>query len=116
MLGGTSFVGRALVGTALEAGHEVTTLNRGRTGPDVSGVETRRADRRDADAVRRALGDDSWDAVVDTWSAEPRPVSTTAELLVVMRRQPDIELPEGRIAERIIGEDFRVVLEPDDAT
>lgn len=81
VLGGTSFVGRALVGAALEAGHEVTTLNRGRTGDDVAGAETLRGDRRDADAVRRALGDDTWDAALDTWSAEPRPVATTADLL-----------------------------------
>ena len=73
VLGGTSFVGRAAVTAALAAGHRVTTLNRGSTGPDVPGVDVRRADRRDPDAVRRALGDDRWDAVIDTWSAEPLP-------------------------------------------
>ena len=81
VLGGTSFVGRAAVTAALAAGHRVTTLNRGSTGPDVPGVDVRRADRRDPDAVRRALGDDRWDAVIDTWSAEPLPVATTVDLL-----------------------------------
>ena len=81
VLGGTSFVGRAAVREGVAAGHDVTTLNRGTTGPDEPGVDVRRADRRDPAAVRAALGAESWDAVVDTWSAEPRPVATAAELL-----------------------------------
>ena len=35
VIGGTSFVGRTIVGDALGRGHEVTTFNRGLTGQDV---------------------------------------------------------------------------------
>ena len=54
------------------AAHEVTTLNRGLSGTPVAGAEARHADRTDADALAAALGDDTWDAVVDTWSFAPR--------------------------------------------
>ena len=45
VLGGTSFVGRAVVEDALARGWSVTTLNRGH-GADVPGVDARRGDRR----------------------------------------------------------------------
>ena len=35
VLGGTAFLGRALVDAALERGHEVTLFNRGRTNPEL---------------------------------------------------------------------------------
>ena len=35
VLGGTVFLGRAIVDEALEAGHEVTLFNRGRHSPDL---------------------------------------------------------------------------------
>lgn len=38
VLGGTAFVGRAVVGAALGQGWDVTTFNRGRSGDDVAGV------------------------------------------------------------------------------
>ena len=41
----------------------------------------RRADRTSPAELRAALGDDTWDAVVDTWSAAPRVVADAAELL-----------------------------------
>lgn len=41
VIGGTSFVGRALVGDAVGRGHQVTTFNRGLTGKDVDGVASR---------------------------------------------------------------------------
>jgi 2'-hydroxyisoflavone reductase len=81
VLGGTHHVGRAVVEAALVRGDEVTTLNRGETGADVPGVDVRRADRTDAAQLRSALGDDSWDAVIDTWSRAPRVVADSAALL-----------------------------------
>jgi nucleoside-diphosphate-sugar epimerase len=81
VLGGTHHVGRATVEVALADGHDVTTVNRGRTGTDVAGVDARRADRRDPDSLARALGEDEWDAVVDTWSYEPAAVRDSARLL-----------------------------------
>ena len=66
---------------AVARGDEVTTVNRGETGADVPGVLVRRADRTDQAQLRSALGDDSWDAVIDTWSRAPRAVSESAALL-----------------------------------
>src|SRR5215472_9658802 len=81
VLGGTHHVGRAVVETALERGDQVTTLNRGSTGTDVPGTQVRRADRTDKAQLRSALGDDTWDAVIDTWSQAPRVVRDSAALL-----------------------------------
>ncbi len=81
VLGGTHHVGRAVAEVALARGDEVTTINRGQTGTDVPGARVRRADRTDQAQLRSALGDDSWDAVIDTWSRAPRVVSESAALL-----------------------------------
>ncbi len=81
VLGGTHHVGRAVVEEALARGHAVTTLNRGQSGTPVAGAEPRLADRTDADALAAALGDDTWDAVVDTWSFAPSAVQASARLL-----------------------------------
>ncbi len=81
VLGGTHHVGRAVVETALARGDEVTTLNRGVSGTDVPGARARHADRTDPAQVRSALGDDTWDAVIDTWSRAPRVVADSAALL-----------------------------------
>jgi nucleoside-diphosphate-sugar epimerase len=81
VLGGTHHVGRAVVEAALARGDDVTTLNRGQTGVAAAGARRLVADRRDVESVRAALGDDTWDAVVDTWSAEPRAVRDAATLL-----------------------------------
>ncbi len=81
VLGGTHFVGRALVEEAVAAGDEVTTLTSGASGAPAAGAQARYADRRDADALGEALGDDEWDAVVDTWSGSPRHVRAAVHLL-----------------------------------
>ena len=81
VLGGTHHVGRAFVETALSRGDEVTTVTRGVSGTPVEGAEARHADRLDPEAMRAVLGDDEWDAVVDTWSYAPVAVQTSARLL-----------------------------------
>jgi 2'-hydroxyisoflavone reductase len=83
VLGGTRFVGRALVEAALADGIDVTTLNRGhRVVPGPAGqVPTLIADRTDPAGLRLALGDTSWDAVIDTWSGAPKVVADACELL-----------------------------------
>jgi nucleoside-diphosphate-sugar epimerase len=81
VLGGTRFVGRAVTQDAVLRGWDVTALNRGVTGslpPEVTGL---RADRTDPDALREALRDKEFDAVVDTWSAAPSVVAASASLL-----------------------------------
>ncbi len=81
VLGGTHHVGRAVVQEALARGDEVTTLTRGVSGEPASGAQSRHADRTDVEQLRTALGDDTWDAVIDTWSQAPRVVRDAAALL-----------------------------------
>ncbi len=79
ILGGTRFLGRHLAQLALEAGHEVTLLHRGRSGPDLfPEAEHRIADRDGSLAV---LEDGEWDAAIDTSAYVPRQVHAMAEAL-----------------------------------
>ncbi len=66
VLGGSVFVGKRLVMALLEAGYDVTVLNRGKT-PTVlpDGVAHLAADRTDMGAMQAALGDREWDVVHD---------------------------------------------------
>lgn len=81
VLGGTRFVGRALVADALARGCSVTALHRGVTGALPEGITALHADRTDAAALEAALGDGRWDAVVDTWAGDASVAATAAELL-----------------------------------
>ncbi|MBA3841151.1 MAG: epimerase [Actinobacteria bacterium] len=79
VLGGTQFVGRHVVDTALSRGHDVTLFNRGQTRPDLfPGVEKLRGDR---DGDLSALAGRSFDAVVDTSGYVPRVVQATLDAL-----------------------------------
>ncbi|BAJ31749.1 MULTISPECIES: NAD-dependent epimerase/dehydratase family protein [Kitasatospora] len=79
MLGGTRFVGRALVEAALAAGHRVTLFNRGLSAPGLfPGVETVLGDRT---ADLSALAGRSWDAVVDVAGYEPEAVRRSVAAL-----------------------------------
>jgi 2'-hydroxyisoflavone reductase len=79
VLGGTVFLGRHLVESALERGHEVTLFNRGLRNPDLfPQVERLRGNR---DGNLEALKGRSWDAVLDTSGFVPRIVGASAELL-----------------------------------
>lgn len=81
MLGGTEFVGRAVVEAALGRGWEVTVFHRGRSEAP-GGVRSLLGDRTAPDGLA-ALADapDTWDLVVDTWSGAPRAVRDSARLL-----------------------------------
>jgi 2'-hydroxyisoflavone reductase len=79
MVGGTRFVGRALVEAALGRGHEVTLLHRGRTGADLFPTAEHRTGDRDADLSALAVGE--WDATVDTCAYFPRQVRGLAQAL-----------------------------------
>lgn len=79
VLGGTEFVGRAVVDAALERGWDVTVFHRGRH-PAPAGVRVLTGDREGGlDAL--AAADGAWDAVLDTWSAAPGAVRDSAALL-----------------------------------
>ena len=80
VLGGTSFVGRAIVDDALREGAEVTLFGRGRTGTDLFPSVPRRIGDRDTGDYA-ALRDGSWDAVVDVSGYVPRHVGQAMEVL-----------------------------------
>ena len=80
VLGGTSFVGRAVVERALSGGHELTLFSRGRTGAELfPDVERRTGDRDTGDYA--SLSGGRWDAVVDVSAYVPRHVRQAAEAL-----------------------------------
>jgi 2'-hydroxyisoflavone reductase len=80
VLGGTSFVGRAIVEDALGAGHEVTLFSRGKTGADLFPDLNHRIGDRESGAYD-SLGTGSWDAVVDVSGYVPRHVAQAADAL-----------------------------------
>jgi 2'-hydroxyisoflavone reductase len=80
VLGGTSFVGRAIVEDALAAGHTPTLFSRGKTGADLfPKVERRIGDRDSGDYG--SLADGSWDAVIDVTGYVPRHVAEAADAI-----------------------------------
>jgi 2'-hydroxyisoflavone reductase len=79
ILGGTKFLGRAVVDDALQRGHEVTLFNRGETNPELYPDVEKLRGNRDGDLA--ALGGRDWDFVVDLSGYLPRVVRQSAELL-----------------------------------
>lgn len=79
VLGGTAFVGRNVVETALAQGHEVTVFNRGQTNPNLFPDAEQLAGDRESDLS--PLEGRSFDAVIDTCGYVPRVVRASAELL-----------------------------------
>lgn len=79
ILGGTGFVGPAIVTAAVARGHMLTLFNRGKTNPGLfPGVETILGDRLTS---LDSLKGRKWDAVIDTWAPGPTLVRRAAELL-----------------------------------
>ena len=80
MLGGTQFVGHAVVVDALARGWDVTVANRGQSGAAASGAQAVVLDRT-VDGAFDLLGDARFDLVVDTWSGAPYVVRDAARAL-----------------------------------
>lgn len=80
VLGGTSFVGRAIVADALSEGAEVTLFGRGRTGTDLFPDVPRLIGDRDTGDYA-ALRGGAWDAVVDVSGYVPRHVAQAMDAL-----------------------------------
>lgn len=79
VLGGTKFLGRSVVESALARGHEVTLFNRGRTNPDLfPDAEKIRGDR---EADLEALQARTWDVALDMATFLPRVVRVSVEAL-----------------------------------
>lgn len=72
-LGGTGTISSACVATAVERGHDVTIVTRGRSDPRVptDGVRSLTADVRDVESLRNALHDREFDVVADFLSFHP---------------------------------------------
>ena len=79
IIGGTRFLGRHLVDSALARGHNVTLFNRGKSNPDLFlNIESIHGDREhDMDK----LAGREWDAVIDTSGYVPRIVRLSAQSL-----------------------------------
>ncbi len=79
IIGGTKFLGRHVAEQALERGHELTLLHRGRSGPDLFPQARHLIADRDADLT--VLSEERWDAVIDTSAYVPRQVRSLAARL-----------------------------------
>jgi 2'-hydroxyisoflavone reductase len=80
VLGGTAFVGRAIVQDAVATGAEVTLFGRGKTGTELFPGLTRLIGDRDTGDYA-ALRDGDWDAVVDCCGYLPRHVGQAMDAL-----------------------------------
>ncbi len=79
VLGGTMFLGPAVVDSARKLGYTITLFNRGKTNPQLfPDIEKLRGNR---DGDLKSLEGRTWDAVVDTSGYVPRVVRASAELL-----------------------------------
>ncbi len=79
ILGGTRFLGRAIVEAALESGAQVTLFHRGQTNPDLfPNAEHILGDR---DGGLDGLAGRKWNAVIDTCGYVPRIVEQSVRLL-----------------------------------
>ncbi len=86
ILGGTGFLGPAIVNAALARGHRLTLFNRGKTRPELfrgkERVEILQGDRDPKkEAGLAALEGKAFDAAIDTSGYYPRMVSASAGLL-----------------------------------
>ncbi|MHB8489888.1 MAG: NAD-dependent epimerase/dehydratase family protein [Candidatus Dormibacteria bacterium] len=80
VLGGTDFVGPAVIDASLARGDDVTIFHRGHTGTAPAGVRVIHGDRTNLDQLRVLAGEE-WDMVVDAWSHAPRVVLDAARTL-----------------------------------
>ena len=79
IIGGTRFLGRHIAELALQRGHHLTLLHRGRSGPDLFPEAEHRIADRDAELAVLATGE--WDSVIDTSAYVPRQVRALAAVL-----------------------------------
>ncbi len=80
VLGGTRFLGRAIVDDAISRGYDVTTFSRGLSGHPRPGADALRGDRTNAEDLRQ-LAQREWDGVIDTSVLAPADVLAAARIL-----------------------------------
>ena len=82
VIGGTGFISSRLVDFLHEAGHDVSTLNRGRsTARTNGGIERLHADRHDESRIRKLLSGRRFDVVYDMVAYTPEETGTMVRLL-----------------------------------
>ncbi|MEP7156785.1 MAG: NAD-dependent epimerase/dehydratase family protein [Betaproteobacteria bacterium] len=83
ILGGTGFLGPAIVAAAQAKGHQVTLFNRGKTRPGLFPNLDKRLGDRDPNKGEglKSLESGEWDAVIDDSGFYPRMVGASAQLL-----------------------------------
>jgi 2'-hydroxyisoflavone reductase len=79
VVGGTQFVGRHIVSTALGRGHDITLFHRGVTGDDLFPEATHLHGDRNDDL--RPLDEGMWDVTIDASAYFPRQVRSLADAL-----------------------------------
>jgi len=79
VLGGTAWLGRCVLSTAMELGHDVTCLARGASGDPPEGAVFVRADRSDGAAYEQ-VATERWDGVVDV-ARQPGQVRSAVQAL-----------------------------------
>jgi 2'-hydroxyisoflavone reductase len=80
VLGGTRFLGRAIVDEAIRRGYDVTTFSRGLSGEPRPGAEALHGDRTSSADLARLAGRD-FDMAIDTSVIAPRHMAAAAQLL-----------------------------------
>lgn len=105
-IGGTGIISAASVRRAVELGHQVTVLNRGRSAsrPIPAETEILHADIRKPEEVAAVLGDRSFDAVIDFYAFTPEHIDTDAQLFtgrtgqyVFISSASAYQTPPGRV-------------------
>jgi 2'-hydroxyisoflavone reductase len=89
VLGGTGFLGPAIVAAATARGHTLTLFNRGKTRPGMfPDIEKRLGDRdpKKGEGIK-SLETGEWDAVIDDSGYYPRIVGASAQLLAPRVKQ-----------------------------
>jgi 2'-hydroxyisoflavone reductase len=84
ILGGTNFLGPALVEAAVVAGHSVTLFNRGITNPELFPNLEKLRGLRSLTASEEnwsSVGSRRWDAIVDVWPSDPAMAESAATRL-----------------------------------
>src|SRR4051794_23268476 len=80
VLGGTAFVGRAIVQDAVDAGHEVAIFSRGITGTELFPEVRRFVGDRDTGDYESIHGHE-WDAVIDVTAYIPRHIRESLDVM-----------------------------------
>jgi nucleoside-diphosphate-sugar epimerase len=87
-IGGTGIISSACTALALERGIDLCLLNRGQSArPEPIGARIFHADIRDPESVRRALGSETFDVVVDWVAFTPEHIETDLALFAGRTKQ-----------------------------